>query len=52
MEWEQEQLRRGGHKTPDSVGPSAFKVKQTYKPALSKAFNLVAIIFFTHGFFF
>lgn len=29
IEWEQEQLRRGGHKTPE---PSA-KVKQVYKPA-------------------
>ncbi|KAF9468648.1 nineteen complex-related protein 2-domain-containing protein [Collybia nuda] len=31
-EWEQEQLRRGGHRTPDSR-PSTPKVKQTYKPA-------------------
>ncbi|KAF8158053.1 nineteen complex-related protein 2-domain-containing protein [Crassisporium funariophilum] len=31
VEWEQEQLRRGGHRTPD---PSiASKVKQIYKPA-------------------
>lgn len=33
MEWEQEQLRRGGHETPDSKASSASKVKQTYKPA-------------------
>ena len=31
IEWEQEQLRRGGHKTPE---PSA-EVKQVYKPAPS-----------------
>ena len=31
IEWEQEQLRRGGHKTPE---PSA-QVKQVYKPAPS-----------------
>ncbi|KAF9013201.1 nineteen complex-related protein 2-domain-containing protein [Cyathus striatus] len=31
MEWEQEQLRRGGHRTPE---PSA-KVKEVYKPAPS-----------------
>jgi hypothetical protein len=31
IEWEQEQLRRGGHKTPE---PSA-EVKEVYKPAPS-----------------
>ncbi|TFK40869.1 nineteen complex-related protein 2-domain-containing protein [Crucibulum laeve] len=31
MEWEQEQLRRGGHRTPEPT--SAQKVKQVYKPA-------------------
>lgn len=35
MEWEQEQLRRGGHVTPDSM-ISSSKVKQTYTPAPSK----------------
>uniref|UniRef100_A0A8H8CMD7 GC-rich sequence DNA-binding factor n=1 Tax=Psilocybe cubensis TaxID=181762 RepID=A0A8H8CMD7_PSICU len=30
VEWEQEQLRRGGHRTPD---PSSSNVKQVYKPA-------------------
>ncbi|PPQ85156.1 hypothetical protein CVT25_004163 [Psilocybe cyanescens] len=30
VEWEQEQLRRGGHRTPE---PSSSKVKQMYKPA-------------------
>ncbi|KAF5369342.1 hypothetical protein D9758_002504 [Tetrapyrgos nigripes] len=29
-EWEQEQLRRGGHKTPEMSSPA--KVKQVYKP--------------------
>ncbi|KAF8879088.1 nineteen complex-related protein 2-domain-containing protein [Gymnopilus junonius] len=31
IEWEQEQLRRGGHRTPEPS--SAAKVKQVYKPA-------------------
>lgn len=35
IEWEQEQLRRGGHTTPDSSSKSA-PVKQTYKPAPSR----------------
>ncbi|EDR13826.1 uncharacterized protein LACBIDRAFT_309262 [Laccaria bicolor S238N-H82] len=33
MEWEQEQLRRGGHQTPEPSAPS--KVKEAYKPAPS-----------------
>lgn len=32
-EWEQEQLRRGGHHTPE---PSSVETKQVYKPAASK----------------
>ncbi|KDR82497.1 hypothetical protein GALMADRAFT_134104 [Galerina marginata CBS 339.88] len=31
VEWEQEQLRRGGHRTPEPS--SSAKVKQVYKPA-------------------
>lgn len=33
MEWEQEQLRRGGHQTPEPSAPA--KVKEVYKPAPS-----------------
>lgn len=41
IEWEQEQLRRGGHKTPE---PSA-KVKPVYKPAPSNvSFPFVLIM--------
>lgn len=40
MQWEQEQLRRGGHRTPE---PSTPKVKQVYRPAPS-----VYIPSFTH----
>lgn len=34
VEWEQEQLRRGGHRTPE---PSSSKVKEAYKPAPSNS---------------
>ncbi|KAF5360932.1 hypothetical protein D9756_004921 [Leucocoprinus leucothites] len=30
MEWEQEQLRRGGHRTPE---PTSVQIKKVYKPA-------------------
>ena len=40
IEWEQEQLRRGGHKTPE---PSA-QVKQVYKPAPSNVFSLLVLM--------
>lgn len=40
IEWEQEQLRRGGHKTPE---PSP-NVKQVYKPAPSNFFPLLSYI--------
>ena len=33
MEWEQEQLRRGGHQTPEPSAPA--KVKEVYRPAPS-----------------
>src|SRR5437016_134936 len=35
MEWEHEQLRRGGHRTPEPSSSSS-KVKQVYKAAPSK----------------
>jgi hypothetical protein len=40
IEWEQEQLRRGGHKTPE---PSA-EVKQVYKPAPSNVSFLFVLM--------
>jgi hypothetical protein len=46
MEWEQEQLRRGGHETPDSKASSASKAKQTYKPAPSKNSFFVDVCLF------
>lgn len=52
MEWEQEQLRRGGHETPDSKASSASKVKQTYKPAPSKIEISVNTCFLIKGVFF
>lgn len=38
MEWEQEQLRRGGHQTYDAS--PASKPKQIYKPAPSKLLTI------------
>lgn len=47
VEWEQEQLRRGGHRTPE---PSSVEAKQVYKPAPSeysyirlKTFNILTL---------
>lgn len=38
-EWEQEQLRRGGHLRSESGASTPSKAKQTYKPAPSKMFE-------------
>ncbi|KAM6494395.1 Nineteen complex-related protein 2 domain containing protein [Amanita muscaria] len=42
-EWEEEQLRRGGHLTPDR-GVSAAKVKATYKPAPIPAMTPIPVL--------
>lgn len=39
-EWEQEQLRRGGHRTPEPS--STPKVKQVYKAAPSASIRLLS----------
>ena len=41
VEWEQEQLRRGGHRTPEPSS-SKSKVKQVYKAAPSES-NFVSM---------
>jgi hypothetical protein len=41
MEWEQEQLRRGGHRTPE---PTPIKIKKAYKPAPSRSQSAVPIV--------
>lgn len=40
MEWEQEQLRRGGHQTPEPSSSSS-KVKEIYRAAPSKQASLM-----------
>jgi hypothetical protein len=42
MEWEHEQLRRGGHQTPEPSSSSS-KVKQVYKAAPSKQTFFMAL---------
>ncbi|PFH46529.1 hypothetical protein AMATHDRAFT_154582 [Amanita thiersii Skay4041] len=43
MEWEQEQIRRGGRSTPDQH-TSSHKVKQTYKPAPIPAMSPIPVL--------
>ncbi|KAF8726431.1 hypothetical protein AX14_004859 [Amanita brunnescens Koide BX004] len=42
QEWEQEQLRRGGHRTPEQ--DQAAKIKPTYKPAPIPAMTQIPIL--------
>jgi hypothetical protein len=48
MEWEQEQLRRGGHLADDSADKAP--VKQIYKAAPSKSTSHLFFAFLTHTF--